>query len=126
MRVVLEGASALKESNEADTMNKLVLSLGQDPVYAVPKGKIWTLKHIGLGSTVHQATRSNELVTLLHNTGHSIAYKDILKIDTSLAQKTIESLSEENSGVFPPNFEAGRFTHFSIDNIDSHILVLIT
>ncbi len=58
------------------------------------------------------------MVTLLHNAGHSIAYKDILKIDTSLAQKTIESMSKENGGVIPPNFEAGRFTHFCIDNID--------
>ena len=36
----------------------------------------------GPGSTLHQMTRSRQLVSLFHKSGHTISYKDVLLIDT--------------------------------------------
>jgi len=76
-----------------------------------------TPKHIGLGSTLHQATRSKKLVNLFHKAGHIMSYHDILKLDTSLAQNTLNSM-DPSEAVLPPNLVRNRFVHFSADNID--------
>lgn len=72
VRLVFGGLSLLEgdpedeeitlERKEADTQTR-VLSIGQDLVYNVTGGKYWTPKHVGLASTLHQATRSKELVS---------------------------------------------------------------
>ena len=45
-------------------------------------------------------------------------YHDVLKIDTGLAEKSLESL-DVNTGCFVPlNLKDKVFTHFTADNID--------
>ncbi len=97
------------------------MSLGQDIVYAVSNGVKWTPKHISLGSTLHQVTRSKRLVDLFHKAGNILSYKQILKIDTALAQETLASMNNDNGAVVPPNLNAAIFTHFTADNIDSSL-----
>ena len=94
------------------------MSLGQDVVYAVSNGAKWTPKHIGLGNTLHQVTRSKQLVDLYNKAGHILSYKQILKIDTALAQETLASMNNERGAVVPPNLNSSIFTHFTADNID--------
>ena len=94
------------------------MSLGQDVVYAVSNGAKWTPKYIGLGSTLHQVTRSKQLVDLFNKAGHILSYKQILKIDTALAQETLASMNNESGAVVPPNLNSSIFTHFTADNID--------
>ena len=73
-----------KVLNEAEQMENIddekihshVLSVAQDMVNIVGGGRTWTPKHLGLSATVHQATRSKELVNLLHQAGHGINYND--------------------------------------------------
>ena len=60
------------EEKEAEARCK-VLSCAQDIVYGVSSGTKWTLKHVGLGSTLHQVTRSKDLV------------KPLIKLATFLA-----------------------------------------
>jgi hypothetical protein len=55
-----------------------------------------TPKHIGLGSTLHQATRSKQMVDLFHSAGHIISYRDILHIDTALAESTLENMDKSS------------------------------
>lgn len=105
------------ERKEADTQMR-VLSVSQDLVYNVTGGKHWTPKHVGLASTLHQATRSKELVNLFHKAGHTISYHGLLQVDTALAEKTLQTMDAETGAVTPPNFVHGRFTHFTCDNID--------
>lgn len=50
-----------------------VLSVAQDLVCNVSCGKHWTPKHLRLASTLHQVTRSKELVELFHKAGHVIS-----------------------------------------------------
>ena len=45
---------------------RLSLSIAPVIVHAVPKGKVLTTNHVGLGMTIHQATRSNDRVNLFH------------------------------------------------------------
>lgn len=96
----------------------IVLSIAQDLVYNASGGKHWTPKHVGLASTLHQATRSKELVQLFHNAGHIISYDNVLQVDTALAENTLKSMDEKTGAVTPPNFVPARFVHFSCDNID--------
>ena len=107
-------------NNNEDTQNERVLSVGQDIVYGVSNGKKWTPKHIGLGSTLHQATRSKTLVELFNKAGHVITYDNILQVDTALAQATLRSLNKnkENGAIVPENLVSNKFVHFSTDNID--------
>ena len=55
------------------------------------------------------------LVELYHGAGHILSYEQILKLDSSLAENT---MNEENGSVVPPNLSPGTFTHFTADNID--------
>ena len=76
------------EGKEAEARCK-VLSCAQDIVYGVSGGKKWTPKHIGLGSTLHQVTRSKDLVKLFSKAGHILSYDQIFQVDTSLAESLV-------------------------------------
>ena len=106
-----------EEDNHEELRRCRVLSIAQDLVFSATGGSNATPKHIGLGSTLHQATRSKKLVTLFHKAGHTISYKDILKLDTALAEHTLNTMDESGS-VLPPKLASNQFVHFSADNID--------
>ena len=108
----------LNDDKRQDIIQTKILSIGQDLVYNVTGGKHWTPKHIGLASTLHQATRSKELVKLFHNAGHIISYPNLLQVDTSLAESTLKAMDPDTGAVIPPNFVKDRFVHFTCDNID--------
>ncbi len=122
---VLLGGQTLIDSNSETAAEgsakrqTLILSLAQDIVYAVSEGKKWTPKHIGLASTLHQLTRSKHLVELFHRAGHILSYKQVLKIDTALAEHTLQSMNKENGAVFPPNLSSNTFTHYTANNLQS-------
>ena len=80
--------------------------------------KTTTPKHIGLSSTLHQATRSKQLINLFHRAGHVLSYDDVLQIDTGLAEHTLSTMNMETGVVLPPNTVSDRFAHFSADDID--------
>ena len=54
-----------------DDVKARILSICQDIIFLSSRGHNLTPKHIGIGLTVHQATRSKQLVQLLHAAGHS-------------------------------------------------------
>ncbi len=96
----------------------LVLSIAQDIIYALSKGKKITPKHTGLGMAIHQATRSKNLVNLVHNAGHCISYDQVRRLDTTLAKKALDQYSENGNMPIPTNIAPGHFFQFSADNID--------
>ncbi|MES9880098.1 MAG: hypothetical protein ABW185_04375 [Sedimenticola sp.] len=125
LRLLLGGQSLLEEdsdehdNDEQETRKQSrVVSIAQDLVYSVSGGKKLTPKHIGLGSTLHQATRSKQMVELFHSAGHIASYRDILRIDTALAESTLKHMDHDTGTVVPPNLIPKRFVHFSADNID--------
>lgn len=113
-----ENDDELGDEEEESHKRTRVLSIAQDLVYSVSGGKKITPKHVGLGLTLHQATRSKKLVEMFHNAGHTISYKDILRIDTALAENTLQHMDRVTGAVVPPNLVSRRFVHFSADNID--------
>ena len=104
--------------NQENHVETRVLSIAQDLVYIVSGGRMWTPKHIGLGSSLHQATRSKKLVQMFHNAGHIISYRDIRRVDTALAKHPLSTMNTENGAVTPVNLAEGRIIHFTADNID--------
>ena len=129
MKVLYGGQEAFDEDIEEDEEENTcinnnahfcdrALSVAQDIVFGVSGGKQLTPKHIGLGSTLHQATRSKHLVQMFHKAGHIISYKKILQLDTTLAETALHSMDPATGGICPSNFVEHRFLHFTADNID--------
>ena len=114
-----EGEQPIRRQNaRVRKQETRVLSIAQDLVYSVSGDRRWTPKHVGLGSSLHQATQSKKLVEMFHNAGHTISYLDVRGVDTALAKHTLSTMNTENGTVIPVNLAEGRFIHFTADNID--------
>jgi len=46
-----------------------------------------------------------------------MSYREVIQLDTTLAEKTLETM-DANGAVVPPNLVKGQFVHFSTDNVD--------
>lgn len=110
--------SVIVGSNENDESRDKIFSLAQDIIYVASGGKTLTPKHVGLGSTIHHATRSKSLVQLLHAAGHCASYETVEKTVTSIAKDEIGRWEANGGVVIPPNLELGHFTQFAGDNIN--------
>lgn len=77
------------------------------------------LKHLGLGLTLHQATRSKELVQLLHSAGQSISYETVLRMDNSIAIDVLVRYKGNGNVFVPRNFtqSTASYTQYDVDNI---------
>ena len=115
-RIIEDDSSELE--NEERT-RQMVMSVAQDLMDGISKGKKSTTKHIGLTSTLHQATRSKDLVNLFHRAGRCLSYKQLLQIDTALAKNTLELMDPTTGAVIPENFVPNKFIHFTADNMDN-------
>eukprot|EP00112_Aurelia_sp_Birch-Aquarium-sp1_P026470 Seg940.1 transcript_id=Seg940.1/GoldUCD/mRNA.D3Y31 product="hypothetical protein" protein_id=Seg940.1/GoldUCD/D3Y31 len=121
LRLLYGGQEAIngdEETHDENRTRRLVSSTAHDLIYGVSNGKKWTPKHIGLTSTLHQATRSKDLVNIFHRAGHCLSYKQLLQVDTALANDTLQSVDQTTGAVIPKNFVANEFIHFTADNID--------
>jgi len=103
---------------EDENTQRCVLSVAQDIVFGVSKGKKLTPKHVGLGLTLHQATRSESLIDLFHAANHCIPIQTVRKFDNAIANQILESYKRNGYVYIPPNIQPNVFTHFSCDNID--------
>jgi hypothetical protein len=121
LRLLYGGQAALDDdSNEADeaSIRRRVLSAAQDLIYGFSGGKKWTPKHIGLAITLHQATRSTDLVLLFNKAGHCLSYEQVLKVGTALGESTLKSMDPLSGAGIPTNIVANKFVHYTEDNID--------
>jgi hypothetical protein len=84
--------------NEQSRHTKL-LSIAQNIIFLASGGRRPTPKHIGIGVAVHQATRSKDLVQLLHAAGHSISYESVLRADTTMANYRTQMIRLFHLGV---------------------------
>ncbi len=82
-------------------MHKSTCNIAQDIIYAVSKGSKLTPKHVSLGLTLHQATRSEKPVGLFHATGRTIGIDTIRRFDSSIATDILNRY-EENDNVYIP------------------------
>ena len=81
-------------------VRRIVLSLTQDLIHCVSRGRIKTPKHVTLPLTVKSLTGNAELVTLLNRFGHALSYSQIEELETALAEKEI---AKEQDGIIVPS-----------------------
>ena len=101
-----------------DTQRWRVLNTCQDIIYAASVGRKMIPKHIGIGVTIHHATRSKMLINLLCKAGNSISYDDIRRIDATLAERQLNLCDENDYAPMECNLKSEHFVHFAADNID--------
>ena len=96
--------------------------LSQDQVARAPDSSI---KHrrefplqVSIGLSVHQLTRSSNLVNFLHSVGLSVHYSRIWDIENKIAKSVIAKMNEQGGLYLPSDIVSGRFIHFAVDNID--------
>ena len=118
LRMLFTGENELGETSADASVHNRVLSISQDIIFAVTNGRKLTPKHVGLGLTVHQATRSKSLVDMLYSAGHSISYDMVRRVDTTLANRSLEVLKSNDNIPIPTRIEHGSFVQFAADNID--------
>ena len=113
----------LEEDTAPEKIHEKVLSIAQDIIYTASSGKKLTPKHLGIGLSVHQMTRSKEVIQLLHAAGHSISYDKVLRVDTSLGNSALASYEED--GVFIPRafkeVPLNGYVKYGNDNVDKNI-----
>ena len=119
LSVLIGGSSVI--DNPHDDPNTVICSIAQDIVFAASKKRKLTPKHIGLGMTLHQATRSEQLINLFHAAGHTIGIDTVRCIDTTIANAVLDEY-EANGYVYIPGnivpYEPGHLILSSCDNID--------
>ena len=70
-------------------VHRLVVSLSQDLIHCVSRGRVKTSKHVLLPMTVKSLTGSVELITILNRFGHSLSYSQVEELETALAETQI-------------------------------------
>lgn len=104
-----------------DKLHNNICNIAQNIIYLASGKKKLTPKHIGLGLTLHQATRSEKLVDMFHAAGHIVGMDTIRRIDTTIATNILDGY-EKNGNVYIPYelapYAPGRVILASCDNID--------
>ena len=108
--------SGQKENSLRPDTHRLILSIGQDIVFACNKS-VFTPKHIGIGVTVTHLTGSKETIKLLNKFGHSISYEEVIKLEKIFLQQTMQD-DDERTSVIPSNIVARQFVQAAADNLD--------
>ena len=102
LRLICTGKDPAEYEDDDQSVHRCVLSIAQDMMFWVSEGNILTPKHMGSGLSIHQATRSKELVNLLNAAGHCVSYDMIRRMDTSIA-KIIDDLERNKYVPIPTN-----------------------
>ena len=77
-------------------------------------------QQLAVGLAVHQATRSEKLLQLLHGFGLSVGHTitRILKIEIRIVMEEIRRMEINGGAYLPHDISLGRFVFFAVDNVD--------
>lgn len=92
--------STTRVSNISAKVHSQVLSLAQDLIHCVSRGRIKTPKHVLLPITIKSLTGNSEVITILNRFGHGLSYSQIEELETSIAEVEI---AKEQDGVLIPS-----------------------
>ena len=97
-------------------IDRVILSVAQDLINIVSKGRVKTVKSLGLGVTIRNITGNKEVNMLLNRFGHTLSYGMIQKYEKA----RVEQLhgNERNSLILPKTVQARVPTSFVWDNND--------
>ena len=94
------GFSMERVTNVPNHVHRWILSLGQDLIHCVSRGRNKTPKHVLLPMTVKSLTGNAELVTLLNRFGHGLSYSQIEELETAIAEQQLKNVRD---GVLLPS-----------------------
>ena len=97
-------------------VRRLVLSLAQDLIHCVSRGRIKTPKHVTLPLTVKSLTGNAELVTIPNRFGHALSYCQIEELTLPL---TVKSLTGNAELVTIPNRFGHALSYCQIEELET-------
>lgn len=92
--------STTRVSDVPSKVHRTVLSLAQDLIHCVGRGRIKTPKHVTLPFTVKSLTGNAELITILNRFGHGLSYSKIEELETALSEREI---AKQQDGILVPS-----------------------
>ena len=91
----------------------VIMSIAQDLIYHANKGNNPTPKSMALAMAVRQITGSERMISILNGLGHCVSHSSVLRHDTALAEKSLNTSKELSERVMP-----GKFATVVVDNAD--------
>ena len=92
------------------------MSVAQDMIHCVSRGRVKTPKHITLPMAIKSLTGNAEVLTLLNRFGHALSYSQIEELETAIAERQI---AKQREGILLPSVcNAGVPAIFCWDNND--------
>ena len=85
--------------------------------YIIHNGKQKTTFHISLTGVIHDTCRSKTFIQIMNRLGLCISYDEMEKIDTGLAQRTINTAGVNRTPI-PSTIKNNVLLHGAMDNFD--------
>ena len=114
LNAVLSGQVAMSNS---DKVQVLKLSIGQDIVHAVSRGRVRIPKSILFPYAIKSSTNNTKPIKITNRLGYGVKYDLLEELETENAYRVIGL--QENGLVLPERWLGNTFLMLVADNIDS-------
>lgn len=105
------------QSELKETEKRHVLSVAQDCIHIINKGRVKTPKHVGLPFAIKSICGGSRIISMLNKFGHCLSYDQLEEMEAAIAE-TVQQSQTENGVTIPSVCVPGVF-HSSIwDNND--------
>ena len=102
--------------SKSDKVQRLKLSIGQDIVYTVSRGRVRTPKSILFPYAIKSLTNNTELIKITNRLGHGESYDLLGELEIKNAYRAIGL--QENGLALPESYLENIFSMRVADNID--------
>ena len=76
---------------------------------------------IGFAETISDLTRSKHLNIMANRLGLGVSYEEVERVDTSIIERTIDLVGEDNRVPVPPHIDDETIIHNAMDNFDDKV-----
>ena len=94
-------------------VHRQVLSISQDLIHVVSRGRVKTQKHVALPLLIKNLGGTSEIITVLNRLGHGLSYTQTEELETALAEEVARP-----DVLLPSSCQPGVFGTFCWDNSD--------
>ena len=77
--------------------------------------------YIGFAETISDLTRSKHLNIMANRLGLGVSYEEVERVDTSIIERTIDLVCEDNRVPVPPHIDDETIIHNATDNFDDKV-----
>ena len=75
-------------------------------------------QQLAVGLAVRQATRSKNLVNMLHGFGMSVEYNRVMRVESQIEATVLQRMEDDGGMYIPPDVVKNRHVFSAIDNVD--------